>query len=132
MGRQCSAVTACGVSVRPSSRPSGRKVIAQGSPRELIDGLGGDNIIEFALIWGDDPLPEPSIWQGLPEVTSSTLDEDVFRLSVRQPHVVVPALLKLLDQRGWSMASLTTRHASLEDVFVQLTGRHLASEEAVV
>jgi ABC-2 type transport system ATP-binding protein len=37
----------------------------------------------------------------------------------------LPALLALLQSRGLALASLTTRHATLEDVFVSLTGRHL-------
>jgi ABC-2 type transport system ATP-binding protein len=33
--------------------------------------------------------------------------------------------LELVQLRGGKLARLTTRHASLEDVFVTLTGRHL-------
>ena len=34
-----------------------------------------------------------------------------------------------LEAGGWDLASLSTRHASLEDVFVTLTGRHLRDDE---
>jgi ABC-2 type transport system ATP-binding protein len=37
--------------------------------------------------------------------------------------------LKELQARGLNLVRLTTRHASLEDVFVQLTGRHLRDDE---
>jgi hypothetical protein len=37
-------------------------------------------------------------------------------------------LLERLARRGHALASLATRHASLEDVFVSLTGRHLRDE----
>ena len=40
----------------------------------------------------------------------------------------VPALLALLAQRGSSSAQLTTHSATLEDVFVSLTGRQLRDE----
>jgi len=33
-----------------------------------------------------------------------------------------------LQARGMPLAQLTTRHASLEDVFVTLTGRHLRED----
>ena len=46
-------------------------------------------------------------------------------LSVTAPHVALPALLQALQASGLHLAKLTTRHASLEDVFVTLTGRHL-------
>ena len=41
------------------------------------------------------------------------------------PHVALPPLLSSLNERGLELSNLTTRHASLEDVFVKLTGRHL-------
>ena len=45
------------------------------------------------------------------------------------PHITLPALLDLLQSKGLPLAQLTTRHASLEDVFVILTGRHLRDEK---
>ena len=51
-------------------------------------------------------------------------------LSVTEPHVALPALLAGCRQTGPRLASLTTRHASLEDVFVTLTGRHLRDGDA--
>jgi len=49
-------------------------------------------------------------------------------LSVREPHETIPALLAALENRGAQLLHLTTRQASLEDVFVHLTGRHLREE----
>jgi ABC-2 type transport system ATP-binding protein len=46
-------------------------------------------------------------------------------LTVHQPHVTIPALLEAVSQQGARLLHLTTRQASLEDVFVKLTGRHL-------
>jgi ABC-2 type transport system ATP-binding protein len=43
-------------------------------------------------------------------------------------HRAVPALLQALGARGESLASLVTHTATLEDVFVSLTGRHLRDE----
>ena len=45
-----------------------------------------------------------------------------------EPHVAIPALLERLGREGQTLSRLTTRHASLEDVFVALTGRHLRDE----
>ena len=49
-------------------------------------------------------------------------------LTVRQPHVTIPALLEAVSRQGGELLRLTTRQASLEDVFVRLTGRHLREE----
>ncbi|HZN34896.1 MAG TPA: hypothetical protein VFB80_13800, partial [Pirellulaceae bacterium] len=54
--------------------------------------------------------------------------DESYSLAVTQPHVALPALLALLQSRGLALAHLTTRHATLEDVFVSLTGRHLEEQ----
>lgn len=105
------------------------KIIALGSPRELIASLGGDHVVEFTLATNGSSRPTAaSDWSGLPGVTSATCDEGRFRLTVTEPHILIPALLQELQRRDGQLASLTTRHASLEDVFVRMTGRHLDGE----
>jgi ABC-2 type transport system ATP-binding protein len=103
------------------------QVIAAGTPAELIARYAGHHIIEFAVT---PPLngAGKEVWLGLPGV-DSVHDEDgrVF-LSVRQPHTTIPPLLAAVEARGLRLAHLTTRQASLEDVFVHLTGRHLREE----
>jgi ABC-2 type transport system ATP-binding protein len=42
--------------------------------------------------------------------------------------LTIPALLDVLGRQGSTLQHLTTRQASLEDVFVRLTGRHLREE----
>jgi ABC-2 type transport system ATP-binding protein len=49
-------------------------------------------------------------------------------LNVREPHLTIPALLAAINQKGWRLDHLSTRQASLEDVFVRLTGRHLRED----
>ena len=46
-------------------------------------------------------------------------------LTVRQVHRAVPAVLAELERQRVNLTNLATHHASLEDVFVALTGRHL-------
>jgi ABC-2 type transport system ATP-binding protein len=46
-------------------------------------------------------------------------------LTVEQLHKTLPLLLSHLQQSGRSLTALSTHHATLEDVFVNLTGRHL-------
>jgi ABC-2 type transport system ATP-binding protein len=107
------------------------KVIALGSPRDLIAELGGEHVVEFSLLSDNGaPALEPNTLSDLPMVQSVRRDADQYCLSVAEPHIALPALLDRLQQRGHKLAGLSTRHASLEDVFVTLTGRHLRDGEA--
>jgi ABC-2 type transport system ATP-binding protein len=109
------------------------KVIARGSPRELIARLGGEHVIDFTLLDGQPQSAESSfdlvdVLREMPAVTSVRREMDHYSLSVTEPHLALPAILERLRQHRLELASLTTRHASLEDVFVTLTGRHLRDE----
>jgi len=102
------------------------EIIAEGTPAELIDRLGGHHVIEFAVS-GNTPVPTES-WQALPGVDSVRNDDGMVCLSVREPHRTIPALLDRVDKLAEQLEHLSTRQASLEDVFVRLTGRHLRDE----
>ena len=108
------------------------KVIARGSPRELIARLGGEHVIDFTLLDGQQSAESSfdlvDVLRGMPAVTSVRREMDHYSLSVTEPHLALPAILERLRQHRLELASLTTRHASLEDVFVTLTGRHLRDE----
>ena len=103
------------------------KVIALGSPSELIASLGGEHVIEFAV--ADGAGPSTADYGSLPSVREVRSDGPAISLTVGEPHVAVPALLARLQSRGQELTRLTTRHVSLEDVFVHLTGRHLRDDE---
>jgi ABC-2 type transport system ATP-binding protein len=106
------------------------KIIAQGSPAELISRLGGDHIVEFALEHSEAAADhEADSFLGLDSVLAARIENDGYSLTVAQPHRAIPALLDELDQRRRPLIRLTTRHVSLEDVFVSLTGRHLRDDE---
>jgi ABC-2 type transport system ATP-binding protein len=102
------------------------RIIAQGSPRELVASLGGEHVVEIAL--ADGASAETAAFSDLPAVRAVHAEAGGFVLTVSEPHLAIPPLLDRLEQSGWGLASLTTRHASLEDVFVSLTGRHLREE----
>jgi len=61
-------------------------------------------------------------------VLSGRAENDGYVLTVAQPHRAIPALLDELERQKRALARLTTRHVSLEDVFVSLTGRHLRDD----
>ena len=97
------------------------KLIALGSPAELIASLGGAHVVELAT---EPPLTAESL-ATVHGVKSARSGADGLTLSVEEPHRTLPALLAAIAERGAALTRLTTRHATLEDVFVSLTGRHL-------
>jgi ABC-2 type transport system ATP-binding protein len=102
-------------------------ILALGSPAELIAGLGGENIVEFALADGRNASGDEL--SALPAVKELRTDGNGFAITVTEPHIAIPALLQYLESQKFSLARLSTRNASLEDVFVNLTGRHLRDGE---
>ena len=102
-------------------------VIAEGSPEDLIARLGGHHMVEFSVD-GNPVTEDLDAWRVLPGVEAALLDDGVVCLTVREPHRTIPALLERLEKTGAQLERLTTRQASLEDVFVHLTGRHLRDE----
>ena len=103
------------------------KVIALGTPRELIGSLGAEHVVEFTLEGGSPPLDEGSVRE-LPGVRAVRKVAGGYEVQVDALHRAVPALLALIAKHGAELANLTTHSASLEDVFVSLTGRQLRDE----
>jgi ABC-2 type transport system ATP-binding protein len=107
------------------------QIIADGSPPDLIERLGGHHVVEFAVgarAVGNSDGASLEAWRGLPSVESVREEDGMVALSVKEPHLTIPALLEAVGKQGSELQHLTTRQASLEDVFVRLTGRHLREE----
>ncbi len=98
-------------------------ILVEGTPRELIDSLGGDHVIEIAVEDGQ-AVPTEAI-RRLAGVTGVHQQDGRVRLTVGRLHAVVPPLLDALSAAGVVLSGLTTHTATLEDVFVALTGKSL-------
>ena len=101
------------------------KVIAHGTPRQLIASLGAEHVVEFALADAAAAAGLRAELPGLPGVSAVREIDGRIALTVTEVHRTIPALMGLLERRGAELAALTTHHATLEDVFVALTGRQL-------
>jgi len=99
------------------------RVIALGSPRELIASLGAEHVVEFAL--ADHARVPEGEFAALPGVRAVRPMGDRIALTVERVHEAVPALLALMAKSNAELSDLETHHATLEDVFVALTGRQL-------
>jgi ABC-2 type transport system ATP-binding protein len=103
------------------------KVIALGTPQALISRLGGEHVVDFSLDDAAATIPDDDL-RSVATVKSVRFDAGHYALTVGEPHLALPGLLDFLRGRQLSPATLTTRHATLEDVFVNLTGRQLRDD----
>jgi ABC-2 type transport system ATP-binding protein len=120
------------------------RIIALGTPAQLIASVGGDHIVEFAVSNADaagadqHPTNQSPFGRGLdldaaplkeiPGVQSHRVDAGIHQLSVRDLHTTVPRIFSTLSRMGLHLSEFRTHSASLEDVFVGLTGRNLRDE----
>jgi ABC-2 type transport system ATP-binding protein len=104
------------------------RVIALGTPRELIASLGAEHVVEFEAAPRAGTMPaalDVSDLEALAGARAARRADDHWSLQVAQLHEAVPALLAELARRDLDLVELRTHSATLEDVFVALTGRQL-------
>jgi ABC-2 type transport system ATP-binding protein len=111
------------------------RVIALGTPQQLIATVGGEDIVEFAVSHGETSVPgparaalDPAQLTAIPGVQSHRVDEALHQLSVSELHTTVPRIFAALAAEGLHLSEFRTHSATLEDVFVRLTGRNLRDE----
>ncbi|HKG22188.1 MAG TPA: ABC transporter ATP-binding protein [Blastocatellia bacterium] len=97
------------------------RIIALGTPLELIASLGADQIIEFNV---KGALDDAALAE-LPGVRGMRAREGDYALTVSEIGAALPALLAEFARRRAEIVTMTTHQATLEDVFVSLTGRML-------
>ena len=97
------------------------RLIALGTPKELIAKLEAANIIEFT---SDPPLPLEAL-RSLPGCRGCSPHGDATQLRVDSLADAVPRVLAAIEQSGAKLKTLSTHAATLEDLFVSLTGREL-------
>ncbi|MEO8275222.1 MAG: ABC transporter ATP-binding protein [Thermoanaerobaculia bacterium] len=97
------------------------RILAIGAPEVLIASLGAEHVIELET---DREIPE-ALLAGLPGIEAVRREEATVRLTVRAVHRVVPPLLAGLSEHSIGVLRLATHSATLEDLFISLTGRTL-------
>ncbi len=103
------------------------KVIALGTPRELIASVCADHLVEFPAGTPADALDLAAL-SAIDGVRDVHRENGSVRMQVAELHRAVPALLAELGRQRVPLTELRTHSATLEDVFVILTGRHLRDE----
>ncbi len=97
-------------------------LIALDTPRELVARVVGQEVVEFDAQLNGTSEAE---LRALPGVQAVRRNAAGWALTVDRVHVAIPALLSHLDARKVPLTALSTHRATLEDVFVTLTGRRL-------
>jgi ABC-2 type transport system ATP-binding protein len=100
------------------------EIIAQGTPDELIRGLGGAYVIEFAAT---APVGEAELC-AIPGARRVAARGEHTLLTVDDLARSLPGLLAAVTAAGGELTALNTHQATLEDVFLSLTGRELRDE----
>ena len=107
------------------------KVIALGTPQQLIESIGSEDIVEFAVSGADTNahgVVDVEPLMAIEGVQSHRVDAGLHQLSVCELHLTVPRIFAVLKDQGLHLSEFRTHSATLEDVFVRLTGRNLRDE----
>jgi ABC-2 type transport system ATP-binding protein len=100
------------------------RIIAQGTPPELIAGLRAPHFIEFS----SEPAVDEALLAAIPGIGERRQRDGRWLLAAPNLAQAVPALLEALERGGARLVSLSTHRSTLEDVFIALTGRELRDE----
>jgi ABC-2 type transport system ATP-binding protein len=106
------------------------RIISLGSPQQLIASVGGEHIVEFAITGNGNSKDgiDAATLTAIPGVGSHRVDAGLHQVSVRELHTAVPLIFDTLTRQGLHLSEFRTHSATLEDVFVGLTGRNLRDE----
>jgi ABC-2 type transport system ATP-binding protein len=106
------------------------RIIALGTPQQLIASVGGEHIVEFAVTGHETGhgVVDAAPLTAISGVQSHRVDAGLHQLTVRDLHTTVPLIFAALSNQGLHLSDFRTHSATLEDVFVGLTGRNLRDE----
>jgi ABC-2 type transport system ATP-binding protein len=106
------------------------RIIALGTVQELIASVGAEHVVEFAVSGeaASHGIVDAAALLAVPGIKSHRVDAGLHQLSVSELHVAVPRIFSALAAQGLHLSEFRTHSASLEDVFVGLTGRNLRDE----
>lgn len=109
------------------------KIIALDSPEEMIRSLHSDGAIEFKLTFdeklsNDDKNNIVQEIQKLNKVKKLEIRKDRYVLYTDQLQTTLTHLIQYTSLNDLYISDLQTRTATLEDVFIQMTGRSLREE----
>jgi ABC-2 type transport system ATP-binding protein len=103
----------------------GGRIIANDTPERLIQSLGAPQVLEFELASASDRQDDEQFFAGLAGVVSVRRRGRAYALATDSLSDLLPRVLRACEARNNPILTLTTHAATLEDVFVALTGKAL-------
>jgi ABC-2 type transport system ATP-binding protein len=97
------------------------KIIALASPQQLIES----NIKESAIQFKMKEYPGDQVLANLPDVSKVIKEGDDIIVYTNNIPSVISSLLGLASKRSTELSELSVRQATLEDVFLKLTGKRI-------
>jgi len=102
------------------------KIVAAGTPSELKDRIGGDVVTVRPV--GAAPALEAAL-KSLPTVTSVVAQDGTFRVKCPSGETLIPKVVEASSALGISLAGVSLRRPSLDEVFLEFTGREYREDE---
>jgi ABC-2 type transport system ATP-binding protein len=98
------------------------RIIALGTPKELIEKSAGHSTIEIVC---SGPLPAEL--PAFPEALNATRARDGMGMTVisTRPARTLVEIVKWIDSQGLELADINLKRPTLEDVFIELTGKKI-------
>jgi ABC-2 type transport system ATP-binding protein len=101
------------------------KIITEGTPLALVDSLGLVQFVEFQL----PQSPDQAALRALQCVETLEQRGERYRLRIERSLASLVAVLAELERQQLIPIGLTTHQATLDDVFLELTGRQLRAKD---
>jgi ABC-2 type transport system ATP-binding protein len=99
----------------------GGKIIELGTPREIQQRVLGQSLVEVTT---NETMPIEQLPDGLRELRHTTRDEGrTLSIQTDSPPAVIVELVKWIDRHGLTLTDIHLKRPTLEDVFIELTGR---------
>jgi ABC-2 type transport system ATP-binding protein len=102
------------------------KIVARGTPNELKDKLGGD-IVTVRAASGAPDMSE--VLRPLAGVSSVQRQGDAYRIKCARGETLVPLAVEACYRAGAGVTGVTVKRPSLDEVFLEFTGREFREEE---
>ena len=94
------------------------KILKEGSPKNLTEDLGKSGVT-VQLAKGMNKLKIPTLEKDY------SIEDSKMHFNVKNPELAIPKIIQELTSKNITIHSIKTEKSSLEDVFLELTGKSL-------
>jgi len=102
------------------------KIIAEGTPQALKESLGGD-IMTIGI--KDSNTDISDVIQNVPKVKEVKKQDDLYRIKLLDGEETAPSIIEALRAGGYSISRLSLTKPTLDEVYLEYTGRSMRAEE---